>query len=63
LMERMSGRVLPSVWHGPLKTILDRGPLSRRILRALDGDFSRPALTSLYRRLADCLAGGRLLDV
>jgi glutamate---cysteine ligase / carboxylate-amine ligase len=62
LMERMSAKVLPSVWHGPLKTILDRGPLSRRILRALDGDFSRPALASLYRRLADCLAEGRLLD-
>jgi glutamate---cysteine ligase / carboxylate-amine ligase len=62
LMERMSARGLHSIWHAPLKTILERGPLSRRILRALDGDFSRPALTALYRRLADCLAGGRLLD-
>lgn len=62
LAERMSQDFLDPVWHAPLKMILDRGPLARRMLRALNDDFSRPGLTALCDRLADCLAAGKLLD-
>jgi glutamate---cysteine ligase / carboxylate-amine ligase len=43
-----------------LETILAQGPLARRILRALDGDASRPKLREVYGRLADCLLAGEL---
>ena len=43
-----------------LDTILNRGPLARRILRALGKGFERPHLTSVYRELCDCLADGRM---
>ncbi|MBN2201815.1 glutamate--cysteine ligase [bacterium] len=62
LAERMSGDLLDPVWHAPLKTILDRGPLARRMLRVLNDDFSRSAVMALCNRLADCLSEGRLLD-
>jgi hypothetical protein len=47
-------------WREPVATILDRGPLARRILRALGGDFRRERLVEVYRRLCDCLDGNRL---
>lgn len=44
----------------PLRTILREGSLSSRILRRLNGDFRREALSSLYRELCDCLEHGRM---
>ncbi|MFN4258062.1 MAG: glutamate-cysteine ligase family protein [Gemmataceae bacterium] len=46
-----------------LRLILEEGPLARRILTALDHAETpaRAALAAVYRRLADCLAEGRLL--
>jgi gamma-glutamyl:cysteine ligase YbdK (ATP-grasp superfamily) len=41
-----------------LQTILDRGPLARRIAHALANDVSR--LETVYRELCDCLAEGRM---
>jgi len=38
-----------------LEHILSQGNLSERILRACHGDYSRQALTRVYRKLADCL--------
>lgn len=43
-----------------LDTLLARGPLARRILRALGKSFDRSRLTAVYRDLCDCLAEGRL---
>lgn len=43
----------------PLNIILQKGTLARRILRAVDGDFSRDNLTNVYAKLCDCLAEGR----
>ena len=43
-----------------LDTILTRGPLARRILRALGKGFERPQLASVYLELCDCLAQGRM---
>lgn len=44
----------------PLETILEEGPLARRILKAAGPDPDRARLQSVYRRLCDCLAEGRM---
>lgn len=41
-----------------LDTLLDEGPLARRIVRRLDGDECR--LRDVYRELCDCLADNRM---
>ncbi|MCL4686238.1 glutamate--cysteine ligase [Myxococcota bacterium] len=43
-----------------LALVLREGPLARRILASLRGDFSRDRLRAVYCRLADCLADGTL---
>lgn len=48
------------VWDATLGLILERGPLARRILRALRPDPSRVRLHEVYRHLCDCLEAGRL---
>jgi len=48
-------------WMPALETILARGPLARRILRAVGGDFRRGHLRAVYGELARCLAEGRML--
>lgn len=52
--------LLSQVSRVPLETILSRGPLARRIMRALGEGFDRPQLEVVYRELCDCLADGRL---
>jgi gamma-glutamyl:cysteine ligase YbdK (ATP-grasp superfamily) len=49
-------------WAEPLQTILNRGPLARRLVRRLGGQPTRAQLTRLYRRLCDCLEEGSLFD-
>lgn len=41
-----------------LNTILEQGTLSTRILKACNGNFSKPKLTTVYRQLCDCLEKG-----
>ena len=43
-----------------LETILQHGPLARRILRALGPDFERARLRAVYEELCDCLEEGRM---
>ncbi len=45
---------------GPLRLILDRGTLSRRILKSVGEDPSASCLHEVYEELCDCLAQGRL---
>ena len=47
-------------WNEPLQTILEHGPLARRILRAVGDDFSRERLQTVYRELCRCLQEGRM---
>jgi carboxylate-amine ligase len=48
---------------GPaLETILERGPLARRILRAVGPEPSRERLREVWGELADCLLEDRLFD-
>ena len=49
----------PSV-KSAVDTILERGPLSRRILAAVGPAPSRERMALVYRELADCLAAGRM---
>jgi carboxylate-amine ligase len=53
-----SGEPAP-FWQQPLQTILQQGPLARRITTALGGDPSE-RLELVYRELCDCLSGGRM---
>ena len=43
-----------------LHCLAEHGSLSRRILKALDGDTSRARLARVYRRLCECLDSGQM---
>jgi carboxylate-amine ligase len=53
---------LPTEIAEPLGILLEKGCLARRILAALEGDFSRKNLRRVYGALCDCLSGGTLFD-
>jgi gamma-glutamyl:cysteine ligase YbdK (ATP-grasp superfamily) len=48
-------------WSPAVETILARGPLARRILAKVGGDFRREHLHAVYGELARCLADGCML--
>jgi gamma-glutamyl:cysteine ligase YbdK (ATP-grasp superfamily) len=50
-------------WRSRIAFILERGTLARRILRAINGDFSRACLREVYRRLCLCLDHGQVFEV
>jgi len=54
--------LLSAAHRAPLEHILNRGPLARRIMRALGKGFSRRQLAAVYLQLCDCLANGRLFE-
>jgi gamma-glutamyl:cysteine ligase YbdK (ATP-grasp superfamily) len=47
-------------WRDIVEFILEKGTLSQRILRAVNGDFSRSNLRRVWGGLCDCLDDGRL---
>ncbi len=47
---------------GPLRTILDKGPLARRILSATGRAPDRARLGRVYRELSECLRDNRTFD-
>lgn len=51
-----------SDWRADVRNLLRRGPLARRILRALNGDVSRERVRDVYRDLCDCLATGQAFE-
>lgn len=57
LWQHTVERARPST-DGPLGTILTRGPLARRIARALGSAPDRARLHAIYMQLAECLAVG-----
>ncbi|MEN6585277.1 MAG: glutamate-cysteine ligase family protein [Sulfuricella sp.] len=48
------------LWDDPLRVMLERGPLARRIVRAVGPDTTKERLQTVYRELCDCLATGRM---
>jgi carboxylate-amine ligase len=48
------------LWQGPLQTVLDRGPLARRIVDAIGDSCNRECLHEIYAVLCNCLEEGRL---
>ncbi len=59
LIEATELNVSPH-WREPLRVMLDRGPLARRILRATGPDCSRARLHEVYGELCACLEAGRM---
>jgi gamma-glutamyl:cysteine ligase YbdK (ATP-grasp superfamily) len=59
LVDNFTEQDLTRADRAALQTILRRGPLARRILHALDGDYRRPHLHEIYRELGACLQAGR----
>jgi gamma-glutamyl:cysteine ligase YbdK (ATP-grasp superfamily) len=51
-----------SAFETPLRHILERGPLARRILAAVGPESAPARVTGVYRRLCDELARGGLFD-
>jgi gamma-glutamyl:cysteine ligase YbdK (ATP-grasp superfamily) len=51
-----------SVWRPTIEYVLARGPLARRLLRAVGPRPSRGALHELYTALADALQAGKPFD-
>jgi gamma-glutamyl:cysteine ligase YbdK (ATP-grasp superfamily) len=49
-------------WRPPVDVILGRGPLARRILRAVGDDASRDRLRGVYASLCQCLEDGRMFE-
>jgi gamma-glutamyl:cysteine ligase YbdK (ATP-grasp superfamily) len=49
-----------SAQAGALATILNHGPLARRIMHAIGNNLARPNLAAIYRKLCDCLAAGEV---
>lgn len=66
LWQHLVARLLPdgsgldAGLRSALDVLLARGPLARRILKALGGEASPDDMRALYRRLCDCLAGGEM---
>lgn len=48
------------IWQQGLDIMLSQGPLARRILRAVGGDFGRESLQGVYRELCRCLEEGKM---
>jgi gamma-glutamyl:cysteine ligase YbdK (ATP-grasp superfamily) len=49
-------------WTAALRTILERGPLARRIVSSLGGDTAPDRVRRIYLELCDCLAEGRMFE-
>lgn len=49
-------------WRSRIAFILEHGPLARRILAAVDWDFSRQRLREVYGRLCRCLDNGQMFS-
>lgn len=47
-------------WAAPLRAMLERGSLARRILHAVGNDVSATRLEAVYRALCHCLEDGRM---
>lgn len=62
LLDAGPADTIPDGLIEPLRVILDRGPLARRILRAAGPQPSHADLLRICRGLAECLARGRMYD-
>jgi gamma-glutamyl:cysteine ligase YbdK (ATP-grasp superfamily) len=49
-------------WRSRIAFILENGSLARRILRAVEGDFSGGNLREVYGRLCRCLENGQMFE-
>ena len=62
LYERVQSQI--SLKHqNTIEYILENGSLSTRILKKIDGDFSKEKIRKVYSQLGECLANNQLLKV
>ena len=47
-------------WGEEIGVVLQEGPLAKRMLKSINGDYSRQSIARVYSRLADCLAQNKL---
>jgi gamma-glutamyl:cysteine ligase YbdK (ATP-grasp superfamily) len=62
IAERMPDAPHRALWQPVLDKIIVRGPLARRLLRAVGKTPSRTALAGLYEHLCECLESGVFFD-
>jgi glutamate---cysteine ligase / carboxylate-amine ligase len=62
LIARMPDAPHRTLWQPVLENILMRGPLARRLLRAVGESPSREELAALYAHLCECLQDGIFFD-
>jgi gamma-glutamyl:cysteine ligase YbdK (ATP-grasp superfamily) len=55
-------RLAGAWWRPPIDVILARGPLARRILRAVGDDPPRDRIRAVYAILCECLHDGRMFE-
>jgi glutamate---cysteine ligase / carboxylate-amine ligase len=60
IRAQQSSHRLNANWMESLQAILSHGPLARRILRALDNNYSPANLDRVYRQLCQCLQAGHM---
>jgi carboxylate-amine ligase len=60
VLAQRTANALAKESRGPLKRILDEGPLARRLVRSLGSRPSRDDVESVYRQTAYCLQENRL---
>jgi hypothetical protein len=62
IAERMPSAPHRALWQPVVDKILVRGPLARRLVRAVGAEPSRSALAGLYEHLCECLHHGVFYD-
>jgi carboxylate-amine ligase len=60
IFNRLANRTDLKTRKKELEIILNDGSLSTRIMKALNEDYSLPALTNVYRQLSKCLASNKM---
>lgn len=64
LLREISNTLGPSGdWVPDFETLLNAGPLARRILSSADGDFSTEMLGFVYGKLGECLVANQFYEV
>lgn len=60
LIETLIFKSLTPLWKEPLSVILEKGTLSRRIIKTLGHEITSEKLSMVYRQLCHCLVNGKM---
>lgn len=62
LVPAVMGKKDFAEFHEPLSAIVNKGTLSTRILKSLDGNYNHENIVKVYGKLAECLEKGRMFS-